>query len=192
MPRIPGATNAQTTFLRAFRTSPTGPALDQWPSPAILRKWLRQPRFRAALNSLCETLRFKADFHLTLRAAQAAQSLGTQDSPLTTRDSDRILRLAHMRQRFPAEPNLASPATFDHREKIENTKAELDEVRSALYDPADERYPLPPDLKENFLRDERDLVEDLRKLNPDFRDTASHPGEPASAGGSPNNPRATT
>jgi hypothetical protein len=183
MPRIPGTTNAQTTFLRAFRTSPTGPVPDQWPSPAILRKWLRKPRFRAALNSLCETLRFKADFHLTLRAAQAAQSLG--DSPLTMRDSDRILRLSHMRQRFPAEPNLASPATFDHRDMIENVQAELDEVRSALYDPADERYPLPPDLKETFLRDERELVEDLRKLDPDFV-ADEPPGKPARAGSNAN------
>jgi len=33
MPRITGTTDAQTTFLRAFRHNPTGPAPADWPTP---------------------------------------------------------------------------------------------------------------------------------------------------------------
>lgn len=66
MPRIPETTDAQSTFLRAFRT-PAGPS--QWPAPAILRRWLRQPPFLRAMNSLLETLRFQSDFQLGIAAA---------------------------------------------------------------------------------------------------------------------------
>src|SRR5437899_2616879 len=105
MPRIPGTTHAQTIFLRTFRNNPTGPAPQDWPAPAILRKWLRGPRFRQALSSVQETLRLQADFHLANAATKAAQRFETQDSELTTLDLNRILRLSHVRQRFtPAPP----------------------------------------------------------------------------------------
>ena len=64
MPDIPNTTRAQTIFLRAFRTNPGGPPPSLWPTPAILRKWLRRPGFLRALNSILDTLRFQSDFHL--------------------------------------------------------------------------------------------------------------------------------
>lgn len=51
MPDIPGTSRAQTLFLRAFRKSPTGPTPDQWPSPAILRRWRRKPTMNSASPS---------------------------------------------------------------------------------------------------------------------------------------------
>ncbi|MGA2499465.1 MAG: hypothetical protein ABSH20_17125, partial [Tepidisphaeraceae bacterium] len=42
-----------------------------WPAPAILRRWLRQPPFLRALNSLLETLRFQSDFQLATAAVNA-------------------------------------------------------------------------------------------------------------------------
>ena len=74
MPDIPETTRAQTIFLRAFR-KPGGPAPSLWPSPAILRKWLRRPRFLHALNSVLESLRFQSDFHLANAATHAAAQL---------------------------------------------------------------------------------------------------------------------
>ena len=75
MPRIEGTTNAQTAFLRAFRTNPSGPLPGDWPSPAILRRWLRRPAFGRALASLREAMRFRAQFHLANAANQAAEVL---------------------------------------------------------------------------------------------------------------------
>jgi hypothetical protein len=128
MPRIQGTTNAQSTFLRAFRKSPTGPTREQWPNPAILRKWLRRPAFRTALHSLRETLRFQVDFHLALTAAQAAQKFTNppHGSGLSTHDFEKLLRLAHLRQRFPTEPKLDSPATFSRRNRIRAIEERLD------------------------------------------------------------------
>ena len=105
MPRIKGTSHAQTIFLRAFRNSPTGPQPTDWPSPAILRRWLRRPTFRQALQSVQETLRLQADFHLTNAATKAAQQVESQHDAFTTQDLTRILRLSHVRQRFtPAPP----------------------------------------------------------------------------------------
>src|ERR1044071_1098054 len=106
MPRIEGTTNAQSTFLRSFRSSPTGPAPSDWPTPAILRRWLRRPSFRKSLSSVQRALHFQADFHLASAATQAASRFATHDSGLSTQDLERLLRLSHLRQRFPApEPN---------------------------------------------------------------------------------------
>ena len=121
MPDIQGTTRAQTLFLRAFRKSPTGPPADQWPSIADLRRWLRKPGFRAALRSLQETLHFHADFHLAMRAAHAAQNLGTQDSGLSIQDLTHLLRLSHLRQRFPTQPGSVESA---RREAIETARDE--------------------------------------------------------------------
>src|SRR3954468_6224407 len=108
MPRIPGTTNAQTTFLRAFRTNPAGPPPEDWPAPAVLRRWLRRPAFQDALVTLREVLRFRTEFHLTAaaaaQAAQRLQSPASQDAGPTTQDYRRLLdllRLTHVRQRFP-------------------------------------------------------------------------------------------
>ena len=102
MPRPKDITHRQTIFLRAFRTNPAGPPPDAWPSPAILRKWLRRPTFKQALDSVLESLRFQADFQLALTATHAARYLGAK-AELSTLDFQRLLRLGHLRQRFNQE-----------------------------------------------------------------------------------------
>jgi hypothetical protein len=106
MPRIPGTNNAQTIFLRAFHNNPTGPEPKDWPTPAILRRWLRRPTFRRALQSVQDTLRFQADFHIANAATKAAKHFETQDSALTTQDLAKLLRLSHVRQRFTSSAPL--------------------------------------------------------------------------------------
>src|SRR5947207_9237771 len=119
MSNINGTTRHQTLFLRAFRNHDSGPPPDLWPSPSILRKWLRKPGFLTALRSVQEALRFQTDFHLTNAAKEAAKRLSAQDSELTTQDLNRLLRHAHLRQRFPAAD--AEPAD-DHQEPTEEPK----------------------------------------------------------------------
>ena len=126
MTTIPGTTRAQTIFLRSFCNG----APPRWPSITILRRWLRRRAFRAALESLRETYRFQADFQLAAAAAQATAALASpaptspppQDPAPDAQDSapapafdikiiERLLRLAHQRQRQPAEyDHLQSPA----------------------------------------------------------------------------------
>jgi hypothetical protein len=101
MANIKGTTRHQTLFLRAFRKHPNGPPPEMWPSPSILRKWLRKPGFVRALSSVQEALRFQTDFHLTNAAKAAAKKLSAEDAALTTQDLNRLLRHAHLRQRFP-------------------------------------------------------------------------------------------
>lgn len=102
MPRIPGTTDRESSFLRAFRQSPAGPPAHQWPSPAILRRWLRRPAFRAAIASLHLTLKFQNDFLIAAAANQSLRALA--DTPDAI-DHGLFLRLAHLRQRFPADPH---------------------------------------------------------------------------------------
>ena len=52
MARVHGITYRQSQFLRALVEHPSGPPEDQWPHPTILRRWLRRPPFRSALDSL--------------------------------------------------------------------------------------------------------------------------------------------
>lgn len=111
MPRVNGTNNRQTSFLRAFQTHPGGPPRSLWPSPSILRRWLRRPAFKRALDSLLQTLRFQSDFQLAALSAKATSAYATpastdnapQDSGLTTQDFSKLLRLAHLRQRFTTE-----------------------------------------------------------------------------------------
>ena len=116
MPRIRDTTDRQSFFLRSFRTSPTGPAPKDWPSPAILRRWLRRPGFRRALDTVLAALRFQADFHLQTAATHAANKIATasttQDSALRTQDLKPLadlMRLSHIRQRFSNPRPLPRP-----------------------------------------------------------------------------------
>jgi hypothetical protein len=130
MPRIPGTTNAQTIFLRAFRRHPAGPPPEDWPSPAIVRRWLRRPAFLSALADLREVLRFRTDFHLTLAASQAAEQLQsppTGGSALDPQDHKRLLnllRLAHVRQRFSMEKPDLDPPSRDDRNGGDETRGD--------------------------------------------------------------------
>jgi len=92
----------QQSFLRAFVNNPSGPAAQDWPSPAILRRWLRKPRFRSALNSLQLSIRFQTDFHIASAATSAARNLDNADAPPDPKQLQTILRLSHLRQRFTA------------------------------------------------------------------------------------------
>jgi hypothetical protein len=139
MPRIPGTSNAQSTFLRAFRSNPAGPPPEEWPAPAVLRRWLRRPAFQDALVTLREVLRFRTEFHLTAAAANAAQRL--QSSPaqegVDARDYKRLLdllRLTHVRQRFPIkDPDLKIPSRYnDDGERLYDDD-ELDEETGEPY-----------------------------------------------------------
>jgi hypothetical protein len=117
MPRIKGTTSTMNMFLRAFREHPAGPPPEQWPSPAILRRWLRRPAFQRALISLRKVLQFRAEFHLAAAAAHAAHTLHatapTQESQSHKRLID-LLRLSHLRQRFPIEdPDFRIPSKYD-------------------------------------------------------------------------------
>src|SRR5687767_4406387 len=106
MPDIKGTTRAQTRFLRAFRSSPTGPA------PALLRRWLRRPAVRAAPPSVRHALRFLADLQISNAATRAAQKLAAaDDADLTPSALEKLLRLSHLRQRFQAEDPLTRRAT---------------------------------------------------------------------------------
>ncbi|MDB5321208.1 MAG: hypothetical protein JWN40_2839, partial [Phycisphaerales bacterium] len=112
-------TEAQALFLRAFRENPSGPAAEKWPTPGTFRRWLKKSSFRNDLAAIRDALRFQADLHVATAAAQAAKSLQSSLGPgplgpdaaaaLTTqlKAITDLLRLAHLRQRFPAD---ADPA----------------------------------------------------------------------------------
>jgi hypothetical protein len=110
MTYIKGTTKAQTIFLRGFARNPYGPPPDAWPSPVVLRRWLKRPGFCSAMNSILCALRYQADFHLTAAAASGAHLLhGTVhggDVVEARRNIEsliHLLRMSHIRHRF-AEP----------------------------------------------------------------------------------------
>lgn len=148
MPRIDGTTNAQTTFLRAFRQSPAGPPPDQWPAAAVLRRWLRRPAFQQALTCIREVLRFRAQFHIAAAANQAAQSLHNpaHDTTLTPQQAKRLLdliRLDYLHQRFPIEdPDLVIPSKYNSQgERLYRPGELTKELRDAWDQPSPPRPP---------------------------------------------------
>jgi hypothetical protein len=111
MPRIDGCNNHQSAFLRSFITNPAGPAPKDWPSPAVLRRWLRRPRFRAAFESIQSTLRLQEGFLLTSVSNSALRALDiTTSSPDHVRHTLSLLRLSHLRHRFDATNTLSAPS----------------------------------------------------------------------------------
>jgi hypothetical protein len=117
MPDMKNTTRAQTLFLRAFRQDPAGPPANEWPSPVVLRRWLKRPGFCGAMNSILRAMRYKADFHLTAAAASGANLLhgavlGGDPSEARKHIESLIhlLRMNHIRQRF-AEPLPQAPPT---------------------------------------------------------------------------------
>jgi len=111
MPRIPGTTNAQSKFLRAFYHHPAGPTKKSWPSPSILRCWLTTPSFRAALAQVQDNCLHRARVQLSFSTFKAAHiiaqsfndpspSIEAQKSKLKNALS--LLQLDHGRQRFLA------------------------------------------------------------------------------------------
>jgi len=149
MPNMPGTTRAQSTFLRRFRDNPAGPPPDEWPYPATLRKWLRHEPFRRALDSIRDTLQFYADFQLARAASLAASRLATtgdSSGDLATADLKRLaelLRLAHLRHRFPTPVQLQSPATFALRQEIREIEADI-RAEDPNAPPSDDDAPYDP------------------------------------------------
>src|SRR5690349_1074151 len=100
MSDIPNTTRAQTRFLRTLRKNPTSFPTDHWPSPLLLRRWLRKPAFRKALNRLLNALHYEADLQLACATTHAALQLNTAlrstaaDLPILLA----TLRLSHLRQ----------------------------------------------------------------------------------------------
>jgi hypothetical protein len=68
-----------------------------------MRKWLRRPTFRQALNSVRATLHYQADFQVSNAASRAARKLCADDTTLSPNDLGRLLRLSHLRQRFATD-----------------------------------------------------------------------------------------
>ena len=113
MPRITGTTDTQTKFLRTFKTAPFGPGVEDWPSVAVLRRWLRRPGFVAAMRSLQNAMRCQADFQLLSAAAAGAHVLHTSITAHDADDSHKqvkamsdLLKLAHLRERFASSQSL--------------------------------------------------------------------------------------
>src|SRR5690242_19187323 len=115
---------AQKLFLRAFRQNPTGPAPADWPTPGVLRRWLKSRRFKKALVATRDAIRLQTDFHLASAASSAARALQTTITPATAADLDAstltdlaktlksltdLLRLAHLRERFTTPVRAAVP-----------------------------------------------------------------------------------
>ncbi|HEV2296269.1 MAG TPA: hypothetical protein VGR35_20660 [Tepidisphaeraceae bacterium] len=51
--------------------------MEHWPSPAILRRWLRRPGFVQAMQSIRDAIRYQADFQLLTAVGSAAHVLHT-------------------------------------------------------------------------------------------------------------------
>jgi hypothetical protein len=112
MSRIEGCNDRQSSFLRSFVTSPSGPHPKDWPSPAILRRWLRKPRFRAAFDSIQSALRLQEGFLLTSASNSALRALDVAaSSPDLIRHTLSLLRLSHLRHRFDATDRNTPPPT---------------------------------------------------------------------------------
>ena len=75
MPRQPRLTNRQLDFLRNLRKHPNSLPLMTWPRTTTLRKWMRRPRFAAAIKSLEEAFQVEARLVMAGSAATAATLL---------------------------------------------------------------------------------------------------------------------
>jgi crotonobetainyl-CoA:carnitine CoA-transferase CaiB-like acyl-CoA transferase len=158
------APHSQSTEFSCTVHLPSPPRSGKRIKPLAQGRWLRKPAFKAALDSIREALRFNAEFYLAIGASRAAQTLGTaQQAALTSDDVktlSELLRHAHLRQRFPTDAKLASPATFKLRDKIK----ELEETAKTLRE--ERQHHKPRDLNEQDEDDgyERDLNQELQRL----------------------------
>lgn len=168
MRTMKGMTKTQTIFLRAFRDNPLGPPPSEWPSGAVLKRWLRKEKFRHALQGVRDALRFQADLHLAAASTSAAQVLqqcarmnAAPDGKPETLDADQLktlnarmasmvqlLRMAHLRARFNVaeEQNplraffksLPYPPHDDAGEELDDDDEDLDDENEDLEDEDDE------------------------------------------------------
>ena len=140
MPRTKLISDSQKLFLRAWIQNPDGPPAHQWPSPAVLAKWLLSHRFRATLNAIRDTHRYRSDLHLANASSSASQTLDAlarsgalldpdpvKDHKSKIANAITILRLSHLRQRFaPLDPPPpVSKAKLALQQTIHNLKDAL-------------------------------------------------------------------
>jgi hypothetical protein len=127
-------------FLRAFRDSPQGPPVERWPSPEVLRRWMRRRVFRLAMQNVRDTFRFQADLHLSAAAARAAALLqeGIAATDLAQVDAEKLqhavarihalvqlLRLSHLRTRFTFDPPPPPPRGIDLYKALQRVHQDL-------------------------------------------------------------------
>ena len=155
MTTLKGTTRAQTFFLRSIKTSASGTLEAKWPSPVILRRWLRKPGFLSAMRSVRAALWYQADFQLLAAAAAAAQELQSTVAGGNFEEQARqlaalgnLIKLAHLRQRFAsasdpqpmhrtaeimsflrsAHPSVTVQQALDYLDRIEGRKPDTDAV----------------------------------------------------------------
>jgi len=137
----------QKEFLKKMREHPHGLPTSEWPKATALRRWMRHPGFRRAIESIRHTLQIQTDLHLLSAAAHASTGLAAilapgdpespKESPADAKASIashvQLLRLAHWRLK-----ELRQAA--DHREAVEAEEAKQP-VRPSLIHPAWEHKP---------------------------------------------------
>jgi hypothetical protein len=155
MSTIQGTTRAQTIFLRSLKTSATGTLEAKWPSPVVLRRWLRKAGFLHAMRSVRAALWYQADFQLLAAATGAASALQATIASGDIEEQTRqlaalgnLIRLAHLRQRFAASsvpeptnnglalvkffrsihPNAKVKVALDYLERVDGRKLNADDV----------------------------------------------------------------
>jgi hypothetical protein len=75
LPEEPRLTVSQYEFLRKMRNHLHGLPLEHWPRAAVWRKWMKRPRFVAAMQSLQNSYLAETDLLLAGSAARAARLL---------------------------------------------------------------------------------------------------------------------
>lgn len=137
MPRSHGLSDGQSNFLRALRSSPNGLAPDSLPSPVVLRRWMRRPRFRAALESVRGAMDFATDLHLAAAAARASNELHRVLTPQTDDpNADMPAQLASQQQQMQSLVRLmrmARRAARARREALQETAVH----KPAIAEPAE-------------------------------------------------------
>ena len=65
----------QKQFLRELRDTVGGLPAERWPRIVTLRRWMRRPRFRMAINAIREAMYVEMELMMTSSAASAAKVL---------------------------------------------------------------------------------------------------------------------
>jgi hypothetical protein len=138
----------QYAFLRKVRNHPHGLPIQDWPRSADLRRWMKRPRFRAALTSLQAT--FHAESDLLLAGVSARAAMGLQDilsgdegggstpaylqaHSTTLVTLARLLRVDHLRQKEQSSRQLPAgkPEALSAREAEALTQARWEQANAA-------------------------------------------------------------
>ncbi len=119
MSDLPSTTRAQTLFLRAFHNHPDGPPPHDWPTPSVLRRWLKRPGFRRALATLHRALKVQHRLKLLLiaRTADTALRAGFAAAAIRVSVPGKSLRFV---SRKKGHKLLLSARSADHRSPLSN------------------------------------------------------------------------